>query len=382
MSDSRMRSGGFLALVALAIAGLAVVIALGGDGSADEPLDPRSHARLGTSALVALIDELGTDVAVTDRLPDRETDVFLLLTDLLDDDQHDALAAWVRSGGTLVVVDPGSVFAPPRQRIFFDAEDLPGSAGGSVCDIAPLDDLDVWGVQPRRGGVVYEVPLASASSCLGDGDGAYIVATSRGAGAVVAIGGSGMVVNAALAEGENAAVMAALVAPRPDVDVAVLRPGPVAGSGERDLVDLISPNVRRALVQLVVAFVVYALWRARRLGAVVREPQPVAVAGSELVVARGSLLDRTRSPQRAAELLRGDLRRALAEHLGVPVDAPPDVFAAVAAQRIGVDAARVARVLGPEPIGDDDQLVALTREIDAIRHAVLWTSREEVHQHV
>jgi hypothetical protein len=130
-------------------------------------------------------------------------------------------------------------------------------------------------------------------------------------------------------------------------------------------------GVKRAILQLAVAFAIFAVWRARRLGRPVPEPQPVAVAGSELVAAVGNLLDRTRSPVHAAELLRADLRRFLADHLGLPADSPPEVLATVAADRTGVDEARLLWALGPQPITDDAGLVTLARTIDSIREEVL-----------
>jgi hypothetical protein len=153
----------------------------------------------------------------------------------------------------------------------------------------------------------------------------------------------------------------------------VLEPGRVtgAGGGDRTLIELIDPAVKRAFWQLVVAFLAYAIWRARRLGRPVAEPQPVAVAGSELVAAVGNLLDRTGSTDHAAALLRADLRRFLANHLGVPADTPPEVFAAVAAERTGVDPQALEWALGSQPVGDDAGLLALADTIDRIREEVL-----------
>ena len=124
-------------------------------------------------------------------------------------------------------------------------------------------------------------------------------------------------------------------------------------------------------MQLGLAAVVYALWRARRLGRPVAEPQPVALAGSDLVAAVGGLLDRAGSPGHAAEVLRADLRRFLTDRLGVPPQAGDDALAAVAAERTGVDADRLRAALGAGPVTDDAGLVALARAIDRIREEVL-----------
>ena len=372
------RAPGWLLPVGLVAVGLVALALIGRDEGGDGPLDPRSDGRLGTSALVAVLEELGAEVTVTDRLPDADTDVFVLLADLLDTGQANALSTWVDEGGTLVVTDPASSFVPTTTGSFAADGDGPsgsglaGAVGGTpTCDVPPLQDgIDLDGIRPRNGGLLYAVE-GDARSCIGDAFEAYVVATPQGAGDVVAIGGSGLLVNDTLDEGENAPVVAALVAPRPGMRVDVLEPIAPAGGGERTLVDLIAPNVRAFLAQLLVAFALFVLWRSRRLGAPVPEPQPVAVAGSELVAAVGSLLDRTSSPQHAADLLRADLRRFLGDRLGIPAEAPPAAVVTVAHERTGTDEARLAWALGPGPVEDDAQLVVLAHTIDRIREEVL-----------
>ena len=355
-----------------------VVIAIGGDGRGGEALSPTSDDRLGTSAMVALARELGAEVEVSDRLPDLGADdapeVMVVFLDLLDDNQRDAVEDWVDTGGTLVVTDPVSPFTPPVVEDFDRVEDLaPPRRMSAACDIDALGDIDVTGVDPRNGGTLY-APDPDDSSCIDNGSGdAYIVATDRGDGTVVAIGGAGMMVNAALAEGENAPVVSALVAPQVGTRLLVLEPGPLAGTstGRRTLSELIPAGVWRAILQLGVAFVLYAAWRSRRLGRPVPEPAPSPIAGSELVAAVGTLLDRSRSPGHAADLLRRDLRRFLGDHLGVPPDAPADVVATVAAERSGADEADLRAALGGAPVTDDQDLAALAATIDRIRQEVL-----------
>ena len=367
-------AGGLL-LALVVLAALAV-----GAADQDEPLDPRSDAPLGTSALVALLDELAGDVVIADRLPVPRTpggggpDVVLLLRDRLDDEQHQQVAEWVAGGGTLVVVDPGSPLTPAVGATFSDLDDVRSPDPELVeCDVAALADLDLAAVDPYGGGALYEMPTGSDGCFVAPGGDAYIVTADEGAGTVVAVGGSGMFVNAGLAEGENAPLVSALVAPAEGTNVAVLEPRLLAtGTGDRSLVDLISPGVKRALLQLAIAFAVYALWRARRLGRPVEEPQPVAVAGSELVAAVGSLLDRSGSPQHAAGLLRADLRRELGDRLGLPPGTPPEVLASVGAARTAVDESRMRWALGVDaaPVADDAGLVALAQTIDVIRQEV------------
>ena len=375
MSRARGAGGWLLAAAAVVLTLLAIVVIGRSD---DTPLDPGSDARLGTSAMVALAGELGAEVEIADRVPDLDDggpDVMVLLTDRLDDEQRVVVDDWVERGGRLIVTDPGSDYAPDTGVPFTTVGELgPGRTIRGRCEIDALDGIDVAGVVPRNGGVLYQ-PDGAAQRCIEDGRGAaYIVATDRSEGTVVAVGGSGMFVNAALAEGENAPVVTALVAPEPGTELLVLEPGALAGAtgaGDEGVLDLIPAGVNRAILQLALAFVVYAVWRSRRLGRPVAEPQPVAVAGSELVAAVGNLLDRTGSPDHAARLLRDDLRRFLADHLGMPTGSPPDLVAAVAVDRTGVDEASLRWALGPQPITDDAGLVALARTIDRIRTEVL-----------
>jgi hypothetical protein len=115
----------------------------------------------------------------------------------------------------------------------------------------------------------------------------------------------------------------------------------------------------------------WVLWRARRLGRPVTEDQPVAVAGSELVAAVGRLLDARRRPDEAAETVRADVRRAAAGRLGLLADADVRTVAAAVAARTGRDEAAVAAALGEHPVTTDDDLVAVTAELDRIRSDVL-----------
>ncbi len=90
------------------------------------------------------------------------------------------------------------------------------------------------------------------------------------------------------------------------------------GSGDETLADLVRPGVWMALVQLVLAFVVFAIARGIRPGRPVDEPLPAPVAGSELVVATGQLMQRAHHAARAGWILRGETYRELCRALQVP----------------------------------------------------------------
>ena len=333
----------FVALTAIAVA---VIVAIGpragGDGP---PLDPGSAGGLGTLGLVETLRAVGADVVVTGAAPDASHDTALVLADDLSPSRRGEVERWVRAGGTLVVADPSSPLAPFR------------SAGGTEvglfesdidkrCDLPALRGVGRVSIE---GGTVFEAP-PGADACSPRGDGHWLVAATVDDGTVVAVGGAGAFVNRHLDEAGNAGVAAALLAPRRGARVAFLRPPPPGSIGRRSLADLVSPRVKAAGWQLGIAFGVLALWRGRRLGRPVEEPRPVELAGSELVVAVGGLLQRTGGRAPAAEVLRDDLRREC--------------------ERRGVDPASVAGgVDGPAP-RTDAELVELAQHLDAIRREV------------
>lgn len=358
--------------IGIAAALLAVALISGRPPSDGDPLDPSATGPAGTKALVLLLKDLGARVTIATEPPRPSAGaVTLLLADTLDDADAARLDRWTRAGGTLVVADPRSRFAPPVRQVGlrFGGE-LSSDLERGTCGVRALGRVDH--VDPE-GGVGFDA-TAGTASCFGDERTAFVVVRDHGAGTVVAIGGAGVFTNAGLAHRDNSVLAASLLAPRDGTEVAVLQP-PAAGAGRRSLYDLVSPRVKQALLQLAVAFVLYALWRARRLGRPVAEPQPVPIAGSELTRAVGQLLQQQRRPEGAAELLRDDLRRSLAQRLGLPPDAPEDLVADAAAARSGTDRDEVWSALAGAPVGSEADLVALARLVDSVRQEVLHGRR-------
>jgi Domain of unknown function (DUF4350) len=353
------------------VLGVALVVAVAGRGPEEgEPLDPGSPGPLGTKALMDVLRELGGEVRISSDPPGSTIQTTLLLSDDLTPERRQDLLEWVRQGGTLVVADPSSgvteVEPAGSTRIgLLDAEIE------RRCDVAALRDV---GRVAAPGGVVFEVPAsrgaaAGTRACFPRNDGAWLLVQPLGLGTVVRLGGASVLVNEELGEADNGLLLASLLVPAPGTAVRVLQP-PLPGGGNAGLGDLIAPRVRLALWQLVVAFVLLALWRARRLGRPVAEPQPVQLPGAELVLAVGNLLQRAKGRGQAAGLLTDDLRRSLAERLGLPPSAPPDLVADTVATRTGIPRERVLRTLSPTTPRDEAELVALSQAVDSVRREV------------
>ncbi|HEX7166048.1 MAG TPA: DUF4350 domain-containing protein [Acidimicrobiales bacterium] len=335
----------------------------------DEPFDPRSTDDTGTRALVLLLEEMGADVTIAPRPSSAGTAV--LFVDELGKAQEERVLEWVRGGGVLVVTDPLSDFVPalasPDMAIFDEsgADEEEGEALRNDCDLRSLEDVELVRVPAAAR---YRVPPDDVA-CFKQGRTAYLVARSEGSGTVVSLGGGAPFVNKYIVEDDNALFAVGLLAPERGIAVTVVVPD-VAGSGDETLTDLLPDGTGRGMWQLAAAFVVLVLGASRRLGKPVPEPRPVEIPGSELVLAVGNMLQHAGRRDAAADMLRLQLRRELADRFGIPVDAPSDRVAAALAAH-GVDAGRVTAVLAPHAVPDDKAFAAFAADVETLRREVV-----------
>ncbi len=356
------RSWVLWAIVALAVVGSVVVFGRQGPGA---PLDPRSTKPNGAKALVYLLQDYGATVDLTSAVPrPGSTDRVVVLVDHLSAVQHDALTDFVDAGGRLVVADPSSPLG------------LGGDEGVDLRGVGTKLEPELCTVTALRTIDALEVTVGSASlpvqrgdtSCFGSRQRAYVVVHGDGDGTVVALGGATQWTNDLIDNAANAGLATMLLAPAAGGRVVVLS-GDGAG-GEKGLFDLVPNRVWFAIGQVGMGFVVLALWRARRLGRVVVETQPVEIAGSELVVASGRILDRIGQPQRAAEVLQRELVHDLANRFGARAGTDVDTLDATVSAGGRIPPGTVIAVLG-EQVTDERALVALAERVDAIRKGVL-----------
>lgn len=332
------------------------------------PLDPTSTAPDGARALVELLDRYG-DVDVRDRAPEPGHDTAVLLDDRFDRDAEAALRSWVESGGTLLVADPGSTLTPAMRSSTDGLQQV-------SCDdpaLAEVRQLPMGGA-----GFALEAP-DGAGTCSTPAGAALVVVEDVGAGRIVSLGGPAPLTNRLLDEGDAAVLAVALLAPEAGAQVAFLQPELAVGSGDRSLVDLVGTPVRAALAQLGVAFLVVVLWRARRLGRPVAEPQPVQIESAELTVAVGRMLARSRQPGRAAAILRDRARRDLSARLGLPLDAPADLVVDAITARSTLEPAE-ARRAATGPVTSDDDLVEVASLLVRIREEITHGTAPREHR--
>ncbi|HEX7187596.1 MAG TPA: DUF4350 domain-containing protein, partial [Actinomycetes bacterium] len=143
-----------------------------------------------------------------------------------------------------------------------------------------------------------------------------------------------------------------------------------SSAADRSFYDLVPDGVWWGLVQLAVAVLLLALWRARRLGPVVTEPLPVVVRAAEAVEGRARLYRRGGARDTAAEALRDALRSRLAALVGLPPRAEaPTVVDAVAARSRRTQGEVGSLLYGAAP-ADDAALVRLADDLDALEREV------------
>ena len=143
-----------------------------------------------------------------------------------------------------------------------------------------------------------------------------------------------------------------------------------ATPGSRPFLRLVPLAAWLVAIQLGLAVLLAALWRARRLGPLVTEPLPVVVRASETVEGHARLYQSRRARDRVAATLRQAAVARLAPAIGLPAAADPRAVTAALAARSALDEARVEALLYGPPPGNDAALVTLASELDALEGEV------------
>jgi hypothetical protein len=349
-------AAGLVAVLAV----LALVTGVGKGGT----LDPASYAPQGAHALAVLLQDQGvtvhrtTDVAGTLSGATGRTTVLVPTPALLS---HEELAALAAGKAPLVVVGAG-----PEALLGLgaDAEAVDLSDPTNRTPQCALPAAERAG-RARAGGFAYR-PTSGGLGCYPAGDGVALL--SLPAQQLVLVGSPDAFTNDRLGEEGNAALGLGLLGQGSEVRWFVPDPardtlGPVPPGSPNDLL----PSwLRLAAVQLGVALLVLALWRARRLGRVVPERLPVAVRAAETVEGRGRLYRAAAARGTAAEALRAGARDRLAQRVGAGRTPSAQVLVSLLATRTTTPSAQVQALLyGPSP-ADDAALVRLADDLDAL----------------
>jgi hypothetical protein len=392
-----------VALALLVLAAGAVIALL--QPSPTVYLDPDSTGPAGGHALADLVTARGARVIRVTAPPGAnaggESAGVELVTSagLLSSAQ---LAQAARFRGDIIVTDPDQA----ALRVLAPAVTMSGSE--SVQTAPPLcnDRTASLAGDVDAGGVVLQTSDPAAVTCY-PGAGGYFFVQYRDENRTVTVLGSGApLTNAALADNGDAALALNLL--RTATTITWLVPNPDAQSagastGQRSFFSLVPWPAYLIAIQLVVAALLAAAWRARRLGPLVAERIPVVVRASETVEGHGRLYQARRARGRAAAELRAAARARIARRLGVApannapqgaaegpahdmphgaTDDAPDgagvpgraraITAATAATAasVGEHPDKVTSLLDGPPPATDQELVALADDLDSLERKV------------
>ncbi|MCU1590601.1 MAG: hypothetical protein JWP11_1857 [Frankiales bacterium] len=355
-SVARSARGPVLVVLALVLTG--VVVASYAATGPKGVLDPRAYNPEGAHAVATLLTHRGVPVRRVETAEavagSESTTVFVPIAAALTSSELGQLAG--RSGHLVVVGADGAQVAVLGHGLTV-APDVGVEGRSPACTLSAAvaaGDVDLGGTTYRSTGGAVE--------CYATAGRATLVQQGR----VTFLGSADLFTNARLARRGNAALALRLLADGSDVQWLLPRPGARDVAGDRSLNDLVPRSLKLAALQLLVVLAVLALWRARRLGAVVTEPLPVVVRAAEAIEGRSRLYRASRSRSTAAEALRAGTRDRLARRLGLgPETTRQGVVAAVVARTGGDPAALDSLLYGAAPT-DDDALVVLADDLDIL----------------
>jgi hypothetical protein len=360
-----------LAILAVIFA-IGLVLVLSRGEQAVGSLEPGSYEPRGSHALAKLLADEGVDVR-TVRTADSAREAMngvdgatLLITspDLVPVGK---LAGLRDRAANLVLVQPGPTSlgeaAPSVQHA--------GQSSDEVRDPGCTVGAAVAAGRATLGGAKYRSSAPGARQCYLDDGAGTLVQVADGAHTITVLGGAGPLTNGSLADDGNAALTLRLLGQHqrlvwylPSTD------DPALAADKRPFSELIPDGWKYGAVQVGVAVLLFALWRARRLGPVVSEPLPIVVRAAETAEGRARLYRRAGASAHAAETLREAARGRLKTLLGLTRDSEAAAVVESVSVRTGRAGAEVGAVLYGPPPADDAALVRLADELDRVEREV------------
>ncbi|MEW1657086.1 DUF4350 domain-containing protein [Streptomyces sp. NPDC093707] len=387
------RSRGILLGLLLLVIGGLILAALRSDEQHGR-LDPRSADRTGSRALAQLLAAHGVTTHIVTTSEEAaaaagpHTTLLVTTPDVLTTDQLTGLhTATAHLPGRTVLLTPGAtplqVFAPtvqPQPQIG-NAPRLPG------CSLPPARRAgDVL-----LGGIRYATTASAADQCYDAGGYPTLLrlpATPKGRDTIL-LGSADFLYNRHLAEHGNASLALQLLGAHKHLIwylPSVSDPSSTAADDQPGFFGLIPSGWRWALLQLTLAALCAALWRARRLGPLVPERLPVTVPAAETTEGHARLYEQAHARDRASAVLRSATRSRLAPLLGVSAAHAhtPDVLLPAVHTHLGAASLATtdlqALLFGPAP-ADDKALVHLADQLDTLESSIVSQERHAPREH-
>jgi Domain of unknown function (DUF4350) len=359
-------------LVAIAVVAAGALIALLQPAPADGYLDPGGTGPTGSHALADLLAARGQRVLRVSAPPGAGTAAgsVELITGAgsLTSAQ---LAQAGRFNGDIILVasaDVGSTTlhvsddVPDALRAIAPAVRFAGYEPGTVAQPACSAQAAVLAGDAYFDGALLRSTAPGARSCYPGRGGYALISYTDGPRTITVLGSGAPLTNSYLASQGNAALCLNLL--RSARQVIWVEPSPsaqaAASPGQRSFFSLVPWPVYLIAIQLSVAALLAAAWRARRLGPLVAERLPVVVRASETVEGHGRLYQARRARDRAAGELRAAASARIARLAGGTVTDE------AIASRARLPSDDVAVLLHGPPPATDQALVTLAAELDTL----------------
>ncbi|MFD0038045.1 DUF4350 domain-containing protein [Streptomyces anulatus] len=392
------RARGILAVVLiLVVAGITFAVVRSGTNHGQ--LDPRSADPKGSRAVAEILKARGISVTVATTLDEAtaatgpDTTLLVAGPNLLTRSQQLRLEETASaSAGRTLLIAPGPA-ATTRLAPGVRAE--PHHAVSALAPSCELPAARLAGTADM-GGIRYTTQAPTAITCYPTAGRPSLVVLPTGAGGdTVILGAPDLLHNERLDQRGNASLALQLLGSRPHLvwhlpsltDPSATTDDDSPGdeneeqpeNGARDdaadessFLDLIPSGWLWGTLQLAIAAVLAAVWRARRLGPLVTERLPVAIRASESAEGRSLLYRKANARDRAADALRAATRTRIAPLAGVPArDAhTPDVLLAAVSAHITTPDHDVSTLLFGTAPTTDAALVLLADQLDALEREV------------
>ncbi|MFI6864581.1 DUF4350 domain-containing protein [Streptomyces sp. NPDC050421] len=382
--------GLLLALLVLVVAGIALAATRSGDQHGR--LDPRSADRYGSRAVAELLKDQGVSVRVVTTLQaatsaaGSDTTLLVAAPDLLTSSQQNALReATHDTSGRTVLLAPGPPSVGTLTPGVRARSSVPVSTRAPQCSLAAARQAG----EAETGGFRYTSDSPETLACYPAGGlPSLLMLEQPASGDTVLLGSPDLLYNDRLDNEGNASLALQLLGSRPHLvwylpslsdpsatDSSGDRGNSTGGDSEEDessFIDLIPSGWLWGTLQLALAAVLAAIWRARRLGPVVAERLPVAIRASESTEGRARLQRKANARDRAAASLRHATRTRIAPLVGV---SPRDAHSSAAllpavSERRSTNGTGLHELLFGQAPSDDAALVLLADQLDTLEREV------------
>lgn len=336
-------------------------------------LSPDDTGPTGTHALADILHARGHDVDTVTTVPAAvgaaTADSTLVITSpyLLSSRELRQLG---RTPASVVVAEPDvDTLRAMAPQVSLSG----GQPVGPLAPNCPLRAAILAGPSDLGGPGLHVTPAANVTQCYPVGGLPTLVQIRPGGHLVTLLSSGALLTNGFLAHEGNAALAINLLSARGPVVWLVpqfVLPPSGASNGSRPFLSLVPLAAWLVAIQLGVALLLAALWRARRLGPLVTERLPVVVRASETVEGHARLYRSRRARDRVAATLRQAAVTRLAPAIGLPPGADVPAVTSALSARSSMDQARIAALLYGPPPGSDAELVTLASDLDALEGEV------------